>query len=287
MHGSCALSIEQNESFFSLVNRYCRVIGIPFHEFLSTGIAYDHTALRDFPVAFSSLKKQPHFQFRDDRELVTEHCASMYFGTTLSQPFRSKEIDTSFCKVGTLLRKSIGTSWAHLRYCSRCAQDEFSVTRYSWWHRDHQLPLTNVCIPHGCRLQSIVVKSLGTCLPHELIGPTIGEGEHYPTELELKLARVEKFLASGDRSRYLEELFEHAFLTLRPHSLDRLDLLHAATARIKALLLDLRDAGIKEPFLDWERINVSLYSLLVNGFHYSDPVITILLITALSGLSDS
>ena len=43
-----------------------------------------------------------------------------------------------------------------LRYCPICKREEYVLYGENYWHREHQLPLMNVCPKHHCRLEEFV-----------------------------------------------------------------------------------------------------------------------------------
>lgn len=229
-------------------------MGLPFNEFVGRAAIFDLTALRDFPIAASTLSRQLSVQFQDIESLGSEHSATVYFATTLEEPFRSAEIRAAREKVGHLLRLSVGASWGHLRYCPDCAQTEYFEYRYSWWHRDHQLPLTGVCLVHRCRLANAELLELGVLLPHEMAASDVGRSRLTPTQLETAIARFEQNLASGERHVQMGALFAEVKAVLAAQASDAFDARELAWGRVKALLLQLADTGLKEPQNDWERV---------------------------------
>lgn len=284
MLATCTLSLEANESLFSLATRLCRITGIPFADFLGRA-AHDLSALRDFPIAATPLIKRMDFRFHNFNVLLIAHSASLYFGTTLEEPFRSEEIQASVKKAGRLLRMSVGTFWAHLRYCPRCAQEEYKAYRYSWWHRDHQLPLTTICLVHECSLTARTLRELGRELPHELCETPVGDGRSKPTQIKFALARFDRYLATGERYAFLESLFGEAKAALLVDGCDAFEAQEICWGRVKAFLSRLASAGLTEPLGDWERIRLLLYRLMQDGFRFSDPVVVVLFIVSVSDVT--
>jgi hypothetical protein len=280
MRISCALSIEKNESTFSLATRYCRVTDTPFSEMIGNAARFDRPALRDFPISVSVLERHTGSRFSNREKLFSEHSAALYFGVTLSQPFRSNEINASVVKVGQLLRLSLGSIWSHLRYCPHCARSEFAVARYSWWHRDHQLPLASVCAVHHCVLENASLAELGIRLPHELFSSTYVPAERKPMEFEIAIARLEQFLAKGEGDSRLKELVAYAKTSLCNFAGDSFDEQEIACARVKVLVKNLKQASVTEPIEDWDRLSLALRKFLRDGFEFSDPVAVVLFIVS-------
>jgi hypothetical protein len=285
LDGACTVSLQPNELLASLVNRQCRVMGLPFDEFVGRAALFDLPALRDFPIAASALTSQLPVQFQDIESLASEHSATVYFATTLEEPFRSAEIRAACQKAGHLLRLSVGTSWGHLRYCPDCARTEYLEYRYSWWHRDHQLPLTDVCLVHRCRLAHVRLRELGVSLPHEMAALKKNRSRTKLTRLEAAIARFEQYLASGERYVQMEALFAAVKAVLAAQASDAFEVRKLAWGRVKALLLQLADTGLNEPLNDWERVRGALSRLLQQGLHYGDPVALILLSASLGVLN--
>lgn len=285
MGGTCTISLQTNELLASLVSRQCRVLGLPFDEFVGRAAIFDLPALRDFPIAASILNRRLSVQFQNIDSLSSEHSAAEYFATTLEEPFRSAEIRAAREKVGQLLRLSVGASWGHLRYCPDCARTEFLECRYSWWHRDHQLPLTGVCLVHRCRLANVKILELGVSLPHEMVASDVARSPSKPTRLEAAIARLEQYLASGERYVQMEALFAEVRAVLAAQASDVFEARELAWGRVKVLLLHLADTGLNEPLNDWEQVRGALYRLLERGFHYGDPVALVLLSASLGVLT--
>lgn len=283
MLAACTLSIEAGELVFSLAARYCRVVGIPLEALSQSSLFFDRAGLRDFPIVAASLEKQMGTPFRDRSQLFSDHSAAVYFGTTIAQPFRSQEIKASFAKAGNLLRISAGNSWSHLRFCEECAMTEFRLYRYSWWHRDHQLPLTNVCLVHERLLVDATVQELNQSLPHELLDIQRKASQGDVTDLSLRLTRYEQFFASAERYPQLLRLFERAKMQLAIEAHDIFDQQEIACACVKLAIQELERCGVTAPASDWERIGLGVRKLIRDGLAYSDPVIAILFVEAMNG----
>lgn len=55
----------------------------------------------------------------------------------------------------THIWKSTTKKTWRLRYCPICAQSDMQKYGETYWHREHQLPLSMSCCVHHCRLQSV------------------------------------------------------------------------------------------------------------------------------------
>lgn len=124
------------------------------------------------------------------------------------------------------------------------------------------------------------------CLPHDLLEDSVSDTQYEPSQVAFKLARFDQFLATGDRHGYLGALFENIKADLSRDLIDRFDVRLTVVSQIKTLLMVLKEEGVCEPLLDWERLNLALCRLLGNGFDYSDQVVVVLLIIAMNGLLD-
>jgi hypothetical protein len=243
----------------------------------------DWTGLRDFPIAAASLEKHMGAHFIDRSKLLSHHSAALYFGVTIPEPFRSQEINTSFAKAGNLLRISVGTSWEHLRYCPCCAREEFRTHRFSWWHRDHQLPFTSMCLLHECKLVLAQLLEMGTHFPHEVLERNIYPDVSISIPFELRIARYERYLASGNRSNEVHRTFQGVKAALAEISHDIFTQQEVACALVWNFLGSSR---LREAIGDRDQLNRSMHVLLRDGFQYSDPVVVALLNLSMNVQSD-
>jgi hypothetical protein len=277
-------SIEEGEAAFSLALRTCRVNDICLSDLLGSSIQYNLAGLRDFPLVAARLEAYGATRLSSYAPLYSSHSAALYYATTIPEPFRSHELDQCVSKVSSLLRLSVGTTWSHVRFCARCAQDEYRKFHYSWWHRDHQLPLECFCAIHTCQLTSIPLSQLKLNMPHELNEQCVENEEKLwrRDDIGSIANRLECYLATGNRRAYLQAQFIKAKRILKEESHDSFEQAEIACASMKELLLELAARGNREPIEDTERLSLGVKKLLRDGLDYADPVAAGLLILSLN-----
>lgn len=279
-------SLEAGEAAFSLAIRTCRVNDIALSDLLGSSFPYDLAGFRDFPMIVAPLERYGNAHFSSYASLFFAHSAGLYYATTLPEPFRSDALERALRKVDALLRLSVATTWPHVRYCRQCAQIEYRNSHYSWWHRDHQLPLECLCAIHGCQLTHIPLKQLCLNMPHELCEHFDGSDVESVDRKNIGLvaARLESYLASANRRAYLETQLTQAKRWLATESHDSFDQAEIACAFVRSLLVELAARGNRDPLEDTERLLFGIKKLLRDGLDYADPVAASLLILSLNHL---
>lgn len=276
--------IEAGESVFSFVIRFCRWNDVDMQSLLGGHRITDRTGFRDFPIAASRLESLFNVDSIRRHSLLTRHSAATYYATTVPDPFRSESLKMNDRTASNLLRISMASNWSHLRYCRQCAASEFERCRYSWWHRDHQLPLESICSIHKRPLECLHLDQLGLRLPHEFLakGESHNQRAVCPTELEKIMNRYEYGLATGKGRRLVKGQCECIIRTLASITSDYVEQAEMIMPSIRMLVLALRDQAVNEPRKDWERVHIELLRLLRDGFDYSDVVAAILLVVSLT-----
>ncbi len=57
--------------------------------------------------------------------------------------------------------------------CSACIREDRARHRFSYWHRDHQLPTVHTCVRHGDFLRFVPLRPLMDSLPEHLEGSSV------------------------------------------------------------------------------------------------------------------
>lgn len=221
-------------------------------------------------------------RFLDRASLLSRHSSALYFSTTLPPPFRSAELAMALYKQGgSQLRRGVSPTWGHLRYCPMCADEECAANYFSWWHRDHQLPLSSICVRHQCGLYDIGLQNLALQLPHEHLRRFVrGRGiNRAPTSIEITIAKYEQYLATGARLYWLQRRTASALARIKKKSgsEDVFDTQTHACSAAMALLKELARFGVREPVDDWSRCEALLKQVVRDGPVFSDPAIAIIL----------
>lgn len=150
-----------DETLFSLLTRICRLNGMfDFRDFASRYFG--------IPVAASFVDARidfPEFCRRTD-EAYGEPCIVLDQLTALDAQVRIGELSSSFlAEMETGSRKlSLGEIAFHdateFSYCSECRRQDISNYGFSYWHRQHQLPIVRFCAVHEIQLEQIKVKRM-------------------------------------------------------------------------------------------------------------------------------
>lgn len=279
---TCTLSLEPGEAFFSLAIRLCRIREIPFRRIAGSATDFDRTAIRDFPIVVSALASEMEVCAKYFDAILAKHSALLYFGTTIPDLHYAQEMRSATRKPGALLRLSAGSIWSHLRLCPACTTEQLHQTGFSWWRRDHQLPLASVCLVHGCALHHDRLGRQMLRLPHEVIPQRTNGAVHArsPAAFELALCRWEQYLATAHSYTFLKTKYELAHASLSELTTCHFEKGEIACTRIYQLLLRLERAGVAEPVQDWARIELAVKKLLRDGVDYADPVAVLLFIVS-------
>lgn len=279
---TCTLSVKKGEAIFSLLLRYCRWTSTDIEHLAGKMVIHQKTIFRDLPIGVRVYENYTGSRFKFRPALLTEHSAAMYFLSAVPAAFREEQL--RFCtERSTILdRISVATTWSHLRFCPKCAADEFKTHRYSWWHRDHQLPLSVVCIEHRCLLIPAPLEYRSKALPHEYARPACVEiVDSSAVEDDLfAICRFEQFLATSTSNALLDRhVYQHLQLCLsycgQHHEVE--EQLLAITKRV---LVGLKQVGEEEPAMDWDRIRLRIIALIRNGTDHCDPVAAVLVAIA-------
>lgn len=282
------LPIEDGEATLSWAVRHARVFGVELTELLGKRAQWHISYLRDWPTAFARLERKSGSEFERGRRLLTEHSAALYFSFPIPEPYRAHSLLRVTEKIDNLLLTSIGCSWPHLRFCERCAQAEYSAFRFSWWHRDHQLPWETICDRHGSRLWSIPLSRLDLQLPHEIQYSALARDiSNAPiSKLELTINRLERLLASQYEIPAIHSMLSNVRRSVASVSDDAYMQLDYVIHKLKPALIELRNYGAPEAQHDFDRLVTAVNNAIRAGIPYADPVALVILI-ALLGASRS
>lgn len=150
-----------DETLFSLLTRICRLNGISdFRDFASRFFGR--------PVAASFVDAQIDFpEFcRRTNKAYGESGTVLDQLTALDAQVRIGELSSSFLEeMETGARKlSLGELAFHdateLSYCPECRRQDISNYGFSYWHRQHQLPIVHYCALHEVQLERVKIKRM-------------------------------------------------------------------------------------------------------------------------------
>lgn len=150
-----------DETLCSLLSRLCRINGISDFRKISSryfgGISW--ASFIDAEIDF------PEFCRRTD-EVYGEPCIVLDQLTALGAQVRIGELSSSFLEemeAGTR-KLSLGELAFHdateFSYCPECRLQDISTYGFSYWHRQHQLPIVRYCALHEVQLERIKFKRM-------------------------------------------------------------------------------------------------------------------------------
>lgn len=190
------LPIEENETVFSLLTRFSRIAVYDWATLVGARGAANPHLVRDFPVGLTKYLSVIGADVGDIDAWLRRHTATYYYAEAIRHGERETSIECSSIFPDATLRRVSGGSRNKLRWCPPCAVNERATRGFSWWHRDHQLPLTNTCQAHRGLLEETSIGCIGSLLPHEI---AVVEDHRVPTpsEIDLAIAGIEARLATG------------------------------------------------------------------------------------------
>lgn len=194
-----------NETLFSLCSRYHKLSG---HHLSSTTCKrlFSHSYLgsqHDFPSRIDAFERVTHGILGTAEEMILDHTILPYYLPFQKEAVAQKAL-LSLCagKLGSLkYQLGILTSRFRanhpLKACSRCIEEDAKETLTPYWHLDHQLPGSWVCLKHHHLLKIYDKKANGIgrfqwLLPeiNELVTPLIPPNEKLHPELIQALGKL-------------------------------------------------------------------------------------------------
>lgn len=277
----CTLPLEEGEACFSHLIRLCRVLDIELESVVGKSTAVDATGLRDFPLTVNALESTLGFHFCQREILLSHHSSALYFADMIPEPFRAELLSRCFSKIGDAFRISVATRWQHLRYCPQCAKSEYRSNYFSWWHRDHQLPLMTFCLAHEYPLVDLGLSQLRMQLPHELAvkSEKVRDRVLRPLPCCRHVANLELSLAHGGSN--LTTHVEVACRRVAKNCGNKDDQVDFAFGTIMDMLSSFGTYCPGRALEDRDAIFTALKSLIWNGVDFSDPAVAVLLSAAL------
>jgi len=156
-----------DESFYSVLCRYYVSAGTRSHKGVCDQLFdgrsnINISSIYPFPSIHIILSKLPKKIF-NAKNIILHHTAFLYYTRIYSAEVRDGLINEIIHGVG----KSSPFSWnkiskkdSTLRYCPYCVEEDMKAFGEPYYHVEHQIPLSSVCVRHNCRLKQIKVKNL-------------------------------------------------------------------------------------------------------------------------------
>ena len=152
------------ELFYGILCRYYMSSGIREHNIVKRQLFGNRAGIKMatlYPNAavYAVLSQLPEGVF-DGRDMILHHSPFAYY-TRMYQPQERKALLDDLLqgrgKTPTHLWKTFPRGDYALRYCPLCVQEDAQIYGEPYYHVEHQMPLSGVCVRHKCRLRQIAV----------------------------------------------------------------------------------------------------------------------------------
>ena len=153
-----------DELFYSVLCRYYLSSGIKEHYLVKKQLFGDRVGIKMatlYPNAavHAALSQLPEGVF-DGRNVILHHTPFAYY--TRMYPATEREALVNDLlqgrgKTPTHLWRTFPKEGYALRYCPLCVQEDTQIYGEPYYHVEHQIPLSSVCVRHRCRLKQIAV----------------------------------------------------------------------------------------------------------------------------------
>ena len=153
-----------DELFYSVLCRYYLSSGIKEHylvkkQLFGTKAGVKMATLYPNATIHAILSQLPEKVF-DGRDMILHHTPFLYYARMYPQQEREALLDDLLQgrgKTPTHLWKTFPKDDYALRYCPLCIQEDTKIYGEPYYHVEHQIPLSSVCVRHRCRLKQIAV----------------------------------------------------------------------------------------------------------------------------------
>lgn len=153
-----------DELFYSVLCRYYLGSGIKEHNIVKRMIFGDRVGIKMatlYPNAtiHAILSQLPAGVF-SEREMVLSHTTFLYYTRMYPATEREALLDDLLQgrgKTPTHLWRTFPKGDYALRYCPLCIQEDTKIYGEPYYHVEHQIPLSSMCVRHRCRLKQIDV----------------------------------------------------------------------------------------------------------------------------------
>lgn len=152
------------ELFYGILCRYYVASGIREHNIVKRQLFGNRAGIKMaslYPNAavYAVLSQLPEGVF-DGRDMILHHSPFAYY-TRMYQPQEREALLDDLLqgrgKTPTHLWKTFPRGDYALRYCPLCVQEDTQIYGEPYYHVEHQIPLSSVCVRHKCRLKQIAV----------------------------------------------------------------------------------------------------------------------------------
>ena len=152
------------ELFYSVLCRYYMSSGIREHNIVKRQLFGSKSGIKMatlYPnAAIHAVLSQLPKGVYDGRDMIVHHTPFPYYTRMYSVNEREALLDDLLQgrgKTPTHLWKTFPRDDYALRYCPLCVEEDARIYGESYYHVEHQIPLSGVCVRHKCRLKQIAV----------------------------------------------------------------------------------------------------------------------------------
>ena len=152
------------ELFYSILCRYYLSSGIREHALVKQQLFGRKAGIKMatlYPnAAIHAVLSQLPKGVYDGRDMIVHHTPFAYYTRMYSINEREALLDDLLqgrSKTPTHLWKTFPRGDYALRYCPLCVQENTQIYGEPYYHVEHQIPLSGVCVKHKCRLKQITV----------------------------------------------------------------------------------------------------------------------------------
>ena len=162
------------ELFYGILCRYYMSSGIREHSLVKQQLFGSKAGIKMatlYPnAAIHAVLSQLPKGVYDGRDMIVHHTPFAYY-TRMYQPQEREALLDDLLqgqgKTPTHLWRTFPRGDYALRYCPLCVQEDARIYGEPYYHVEHQIPLSSVCVRHKCRLKQITVAnarlSLNNC----------------------------------------------------------------------------------------------------------------------------
>ena len=247
------------ELFYSVLCRYYMSSGIREHNIVKRQLFGNRAGIKMatlYPnAAIHAVLSQLPKGVYDGRDMIVHHTPFAYYTRMYSINEREALLDDLLqgrSKTPTHLWKTFPRGDYALRYCPLCVQEDAQIYGEPYYHVEHQIPLSSVCVRHKCQLKQIAVANprltlnnkfypLGTMGTDREPGMDVTPAELQVSELVREYWRLPASISPPARNNLYQTLLNSGYMTIV-----RQNGLNVDRAKLYAALCDYHGAETVE-----------------------------------------
>lgn len=156
-----------NELLYSVLCRYYVSSGMQEHSFVKQQLFGTRPNVRMLTLypndTVQILSKQLPAGVFNARDIILQNTLFMYYTRMYGQEKREELLEDLLhgrSRTPTHLWKTFTKSDYTPRYCPICVQEDTKIYGEAYYHVEHQIPISSVCVHHKCWLQQIDIDNL-------------------------------------------------------------------------------------------------------------------------------